>query len=441
MKMYVVVSGERKGPLEPEEVRDLYASGSLRAQDLSWRSGMPEWRPLSETWPDLVEANGTTAPETEPEAAEPEPAVEAESPTVAAEAETPVEAEATEQEAGSATEEGEDAAVSSEADLQAANAAIEPEATPPNNLYVAVAGERRGPLSAEETVELCRSRELRRGDLAWKGGMSEWKPLDEVWPESGPFVDAILAAAEEAEHVGEDRLIEKYDLEPLPESVKRVSELLSAQYLDMEEMVKVIESDAALKARLFQLAYPGEKVDRSTLVSDALFSTGAQSALILALADPLAHAAKDTFEMMMSMDIEECSPEKAHIDRRDAYYGVASFDGKAEGQVFLRMETKMVHLMCEKMMGMGEEDCDEEVRTAVLGEVVNMVVGKFKSNVSDAGLPCMLSLPTVQKIDKDFRLPNAPRGRHQTFAFKRRRDFMLVDVYIRAAEMENEEDL
>lgn len=422
MKMYIVVSGERRGPLDPEEVRDLYVSGNVRAQDLSWRSGMSEWRPLSETWPDLVNTNGAGSPETEV-TSEPEPHTEKKKPEIAVETETLAKEDA------------------SEADLQATIAAIEPETSPPNKLYVAMAGERRGPLSPEETVDLCRSSELRRGDLAWKSGMSEWKPLEEVWAESGPFVDAIHAAVESAEHAGEDNLIEKYDLEPLSESVKRVSELLSAQYLDIDEMVKVIEGDPALKNRLFQLAYPGEKVDRNTLVSDALFSTGAQSALILALADPLAHAAKDTFEMMMSIDIEECSPEKAQVDRRNAYYGVASFEGQAEGQVFLRMETKLVLLMCEKMMGLPEEECDEETRYAVLAEVVNMVVGKFKSNVSDAGLPCMLSLPTVQKIDKDFRLPNAPSGRHQTFAFRRRRDYMLVDVYIRAAEMENENEV
>ena len=183
---------------------------------------------------------------------------------------------------------------------------------------------------------------------------------------------------------------------------------MSVQCLDMDEMVKVIEGD---------------------------------SALILALADSLAHAAKDTFEMMMHIYIEECSPEKAHIDWRDAYYGVASFGGQTEGQVFLRMETKIVLLMCPKRIGLPEEECDAENCVAVLDEVVNMVVGKFKANVSGAGLPCMLSLPTVQKIDKDFRLPNAPFGRLQTFAFKRRRDFMLVDVYIRPAEMENEQDV
>ena len=216
MKMYVVVSGKRKGPLAPEDVRDLYASGRLQAQDLSWRSGMSGWRPLSETWPDLVAANGTSTSAAEAERVptnevsvgevEPTQITDAASPTVAVQAESVTEADPTAQEDEVQAEEAEEAegeADSSEAALQATVAAIKPEAMPPPQLYVAVAGERRGPMSVEETMELCRSRELRREALAWKSGLSEWKRLDQVWPESGPFVDAIAAAAEKAEYRGE----------------------------------------------------------------------------------------------------------------------------------------------------------------------------------------------------------------------------------------------
>ena len=61
MKMCVVIHGKRNGPHEPDEVRRLFRSGELGKENLAWKTGMQDWQPLHEVWPELFEANGGTS--------------------------------------------------------------------------------------------------------------------------------------------------------------------------------------------------------------------------------------------------------------------------------------------------------------------------------------------------------------------------------------------
>ena len=53
--MCVVIEGKRKGPYDPQEVRDLLVTGKLDKEALAWKSGLEDWRPLKEVWPELFE--------------------------------------------------------------------------------------------------------------------------------------------------------------------------------------------------------------------------------------------------------------------------------------------------------------------------------------------------------------------------------------------------
>ncbi|MFP6855083.1 MAG: DUF4339 domain-containing protein [Opitutales bacterium] len=58
MKMCVVLDGKRNGPHEPQEIRRLYYEGILAPKNLAWKSGMQDWKPLLEVWPELFEPKG-----------------------------------------------------------------------------------------------------------------------------------------------------------------------------------------------------------------------------------------------------------------------------------------------------------------------------------------------------------------------------------------------
>ncbi len=42
-KWYYAHNGERRGPVEPEEIKRLFESGAIKADDLVWEEGMPDW--------------------------------------------------------------------------------------------------------------------------------------------------------------------------------------------------------------------------------------------------------------------------------------------------------------------------------------------------------------------------------------------------------------
>ncbi|MGE4550703.1 MAG: DUF4339 domain-containing protein, partial [Opitutales bacterium] len=55
MKMYVVMDGKRNGPHDPGDVKALYDSGRVSGDDLVWKAGMDDWKPLKELFPEWTQ--------------------------------------------------------------------------------------------------------------------------------------------------------------------------------------------------------------------------------------------------------------------------------------------------------------------------------------------------------------------------------------------------
>ena len=55
MKLYVAIDGKKEGPLSFEVVAEKFRSGQLKAENLAWKSGVSEWKPLIEICPELLE--------------------------------------------------------------------------------------------------------------------------------------------------------------------------------------------------------------------------------------------------------------------------------------------------------------------------------------------------------------------------------------------------
>jgi hypothetical protein len=69
---YYVYNGERKGPVEANQVQDLYASGKLNDHDYVWRKGFENWMKLADTNEFKKSAPKLeTVPQAPPEPAEP----------------------------------------------------------------------------------------------------------------------------------------------------------------------------------------------------------------------------------------------------------------------------------------------------------------------------------------------------------------------------------
>lgn len=66
MDWYYARGGQRQGPIPEARLRELIAAGEVRAGDLVWRAGLPDWRPAREAPEVFPAAAPLTAPPSVP---------------------------------------------------------------------------------------------------------------------------------------------------------------------------------------------------------------------------------------------------------------------------------------------------------------------------------------------------------------------------------------
>jgi CheY-specific phosphatase CheX len=227
-------------------------------------------------------------------------------------------------------------------------------------------------------------------------------------------------------------LAQRYGLEPVPESVVRLTQLVARQDADLDEIASVISRDAGLSARILRAANPNiskpEDYDITT-VEDALMRSGVGCVLLLAMATPLTLALIKTFQTMLHVKLENVDRKSVETFPGEHILGTIKFSGRAEGEVFFRLSTQGAKFVAAQILGIpGEELGEAEIKDAV-GELLNITTGNFKSNLCDAGLDCRLTPPAVRRSG-DFSVHTVPGGGVERMAFKSPNVLLFVDVSV-----------
>ncbi len=223
----------------------------------------------------------------------------------------------------------------------------------------------------------------------------------------------------------------RYGLEPLPESVSRLTKLVSSQDADIDEIAKVIEKDKVLTARLLRAANRGatDEADYDiTSVDQALMRNGMGCVLLLAMGDPLTRAVAKTFQTMLGLKVDLINPALVKSDLGEHILGAVEFSGRASGVVRLRLPQHAARLVASRLLGLDPSELTHPGEIADgIGELVNIVVGNFKSNLCDAGLDCRLSAPRITQTS-DCSLQAVRGGGAERLAFQAPDITLLVDV-------------
>ena len=113
------------------------------------------------------------------------------------------------------------------------------------------------------------------------------------------------------------------------------------------------------------------------------------------LTEALLEGTREVFETMMFMTVEECNELYEGIGGQ-ALLGTITFEGKMEGCLGMCCDREAARMIASNMTGSGDvaEIGDDEVADA-MGEVVNMVMGAFKSRIVNSGDDIHVSIPTV----------------------------------------------
>jgi CheY-specific phosphatase CheX len=226
-------------------------------------------------------------------------------------------------------------------------------------------------------------------------------------------------------------LSRRYGFAPKPESASRLTQLVSRQDSDLDEITKVIDKDPSLRKRLLRVANPDAENEAEyavETVEDALMRNGMGCVLVLAMGSPLALALVKSFQTMLSIKLEEIDRNTADPLEGEHLLGTISFSGKVVGKVYLRMNLASARAIAAGILGISPDELGDtgEIRDAA-GELLNIMTGNFKSNLCDAGLDCRLQAPEV-KVSADFHTPSVPGGGLERMAFRAGKIQIFVDV-------------
>jgi CheY-specific phosphatase CheX len=226
-------------------------------------------------------------------------------------------------------------------------------------------------------------------------------------------------------------LARRYGIAPAPESVLRLTQLVARQDCCVDEIVRVIEKDPGLSARLLRVANPRAADESEYTVSTvdaALLRNGIGCALLLAMGTPLSLALIKTFQTMLSLKLESVDTHQLDGLAGSHMRGSIGFAGKVTGHVFLRMSSASARAIAAGILGLQPEELTDpdEIRDAA-AELLNIMTGNFKSNLCDAGLDCKLQPPRVGMTD-DLATPVEPGGGLERLAFRAGQIQIFVEV-------------
>jgi chemotaxis protein CheX len=228
-------------------------------------------------------------------------------------------------------------------------------------------------------------------------------------------------------------LAQRYGLEPVPESVIRLTQLVARQDADLGEIAKVIADDQAITQRLLRAANPRAKDEDDyavTTVEDALMRSGIGCVLLLAMGTPLSLALIRTFKTMLDQKLESVNPKGLKPFLTEHVLGTIGFSGKATGKVYFRLSVEGARLIAAEILGLTPKDLNlrSEIDDAI-GELLNIVTGNFKSNLCDAGLDCRLQTPSVTHAST-FEIQTPPGAGLERMAFRAPGVDLFVDVAV-----------
>ena len=226
-------------------------------------------------------------------------------------------------------------------------------------------------------------------------------------------------------------LSRRYGFAPKPESASRLTQLVSRQDSDVDEIARVIDKDPTLRKRLLRVANPDAENEAEyaiETVEDALMRNGMGCVLVLAMSTPLAQALVKSFQTMLSLKLEDIDRDQADPLEGEHLLGTIGFSGKVVGRVYLRMSLASARAIAAGILGIKPEELTDtnEIKDAA-GELLNIMTGNFKSNLCDAGLDCRLQTPEV-RLSTDFRTPGVPGGGLERLAFRAGKIQLFVDV-------------
>ena len=136
----------------------------------------------------------------------------------------------------------------------------------------------------------------------------------------------------------------------------------------------------------------------------------------------------EVFDTTMSMEIKHTDSELLDTGDAGRVVVAVNFSGNVAGILNIQVPTNFARLMTASRLDMEPEELegDGEIKD-LLSEVSNIVGGNLKSALTDAGLTCVLSTPSMTN-EGDFTIKSLNMERFERFVFTHQQDWIFVEV-------------
>lgn len=221
-------------------------------------------------------------------------------------------------------------------------------------------------------------------------------------------------------------LLTKFKLAPLPENVLRLGKMVQGFNKHSALIAEIILSDENLSKRVLQIANRGAEGGTKDEVESAVLRLGVDLINMLVMTELIVHALNKTFTTMLRTALVPRG-EISVIGTR--LWGVIHFTGSANGRVVIGIPVSAAAWIVSQFLGEAAPKDPMEIAQDVVGEMLNIVGGNFKSNLCDAGVDCSLSVPSVE-IREFGNLTVGENEKRQTLYYQADRLMMSVDLFI-----------
>jgi chemotaxis protein CheX len=118
--------------------------------------------------------------------------------------------------------------------------------------------------------------------------------------------------------------------------------------------------------------------------------------MIAQLEELVTQAVTRAFDTMLNIPValEPAAPDIWNGEPHVA--GSVGFIGRLSGIVYIYSSANFARRITSMLLGLQESEIDsDEMVNDAIGELANMVVGQIKSQLSDRGMPCVLTIPSI----------------------------------------------
>jgi chemotaxis protein CheX len=142
-------------------------------------------------------------------------------------------------------------------------------------------------------------------------------------------------------------------------------------------------------------------------------------------------AVTEVFGTMLNMRMLPLPAAQCVFTGEAQIASAVGFTGQLSGVVYLYTSAAFAGRITRGLIGLDDTECPtEDMVNDAMGEIANMVVGHFKSRLTDRGVPCVMTIPSIVR-GTQFGIEAVSHTEVERLGFHSDGNFLLVELLIR----------